>query len=337
MERIIDVLIDRTFANDNTWGMNLESWDWHQGVGLFGAACAYNRTHNKRYLELLLSWYNKNIGKAHEKQTINSTAPFLTVLELYSITREEKYLAQCLKAADWIITEAALTIDGGLEHTVISETGKFSNQLWSDTLFMACVFLARLSAVTGEQKYGEFAAKQLVIHLGYLKDKDSNLFFHAWNGETRGHMSAVLWSRANAWITLSIFFILDAVKDFTNKEFVLRSVQKQAEAYKREQLECGGFRTALGIDDDRNYVEISAVAGIACGLKKLAETGILTNDYETVYKKAEALVIRNIDANGEVKNVSTGTPVMNSAQEYFGIGITPTLYGQGLALMMLCL
>jgi len=42
-----------------------------------------------------------------------------------------------------------------------------------------------------------------------------------------------------------------------------------------------------------------------------------------------------IDANGTVTSVSGGTPIMNTIEEYNRLSRYPTLYGQGLTLMLL--
>jgi len=46
-------------------------------------------------------------------------------------------------------------------------------------------------------------------------------------------------------------------------------------------------------------------------------------------------VLQNVDADGAVTSVSGGTPIMNTIEDYNRLSRYPTLYGQGLTLMLL--
>jgi unsaturated rhamnogalacturonyl hydrolase len=54
-----------------------------------------------------------------------------------------------------------------------------------------------------------------------------------------------------------------------------------------------------------------------------------------VVKKALEGVLQKVDADGAVTGVSGGTPIMNTIEEYNMLSRYPTLYGQGLTLMLL--
>lgn len=313
--------------DEKTWHMAIEHFDWMPGVGLYGIWNAYKFTGDVKYMEFLKGWFSRHLKEAYEKKTVNSTAPLLTAVYMYEENGAPELLKVCTDIAEFIINEAPLTKDGGLEHTVTTEHG-FSDQVWADTLFMACLFLAKFSIVTGEKKYADFCAKQLIVHHKLLSD-GKGLYFHGYDGANKNHMSAVRWGRANSWITYSTAEILRLLPDIAERHEAEEYLRAQAEALIKVQTDDGGFRTIL--DDETSYVEISATAAIAAGLKLGTKLGILDEKFNETADKAIDATMNSILPNGAVDGVSMGTPVMPDADGYKEIGIAPTLYGQGLA------
>lgn len=321
------------YGKDTTWGMDMEHFDWGPGVGLYGIWKAWQATGREAYLQYLTGWADRHGKEAAELRTINSTAPCLTIWELYRLTGNEAYRKICLEAAEYLVKEAPLTVDGGLEHTVTEHVPGMKEQMWADTLFMACIFLAKAGRDENKKEYTEFASGQLVLHYQYLWDEEKGLFYHAWNGSLRNHMSAVHWGRANAWILLSTLEILRELPEFEGRDSVIAVMKKHMKALCGLQRKNGMFGTVL--DDASSYDEISASAGIACGLKLAAELGFAGPEEEKAAALALTALPSYIGAEGDVACVSTGTPVMADAQAYKAIPYEVTLYGQALMIMAL--
>ena len=320
-------------CSDSSWEFNAEAFDWNPGVFLAGVAAAYKRTDDKRLLDYLTGWCDRHICEADAQRTVNSSAPLIMVSELYVVTKEEKYRAVCEEAAAWLVKQAPLTVDRGLEHTV-TEDADFGDQMWADTLFMAVLFIARWGRITDNKKYLAFAARQLVLHHKLLRDPKTGLFFHGWNGRTRDHMSAALWARANAWVILASGLIINELEnDFNCRDKVIANLVSLAEALADRQHENGGFTTVL--DHPESYCEASATAGIAAGLFFGIGNKLLP-EYLLNAAKSAAMYVKSVtEPDGSVHEVSTGTPVMPSVEAYFTIKKGCALYGQGLALFML--
>lgn len=315
----IKKLADRViYGGDSEWAMNINHFDWVPGVGLYGLYAAYEATKEEKYLNFLTDWTDKFLLKAYDMKTVNSTAPLLTVRKLYGITGNEDYLRVCRDLADELITKAPLTEYGGLEHTVTEKVEGFNNQIWADTLFMAGLFLLEMQ----EKKYVDFALRQFLVHHKYLSASDG-LYYHGFNGS--GHMSAVKWGRANAWILYGSAALLEKMKCGEIEEFLV----KHAEALRRVRRDDGGFGTVL--DEVKSYTELSATAGIIAGIKKAVSIGVLDKSFDEMCDTA--IIEKNINQRGELMNVSTGTPIMPDKAAYMSIPITPTLYGQGLAIL----
>ncbi len=343
-QNLIKKAADRmVYGNDKSWEMDIGHFDWGPGVGLYGIWQAYQATKDGRYQEALVRWADKHIGEAGEKRTINSAAPCLTLWELYKSTEKEAYKQVCVDTAEYLTKEAPLTVDGGLEHTVTEDVPGMKEQMWADTLFMACIFLARFGRDTKNAELGAFAVNQLKLHYQYLWDEEKELFFHGWHGQRRDHMSGVHWGRANAWILISTLEILEAQPGFAGCEEIIRLMKLHIEALCRYQREDGMFGTIL--DDEDSYDELSASAGIACGLLMAARLGYceaagMTPKEVQAVKEAGLLTCRMLpnylSEDGSVTGVSTGTPIMADAKAYKEIARGTTLYGQALAVMAFC-
>lgn len=333
MKEMYEIIRRVTEGKDTSWMMNAERFDWNPGVFLAGAVTAYEKSGDERILKYLKEWTERHMGEADKQLTVNSTAPLIMLLELYRITKEEKYKKVCDGVAHWIITKAPITADGGLEHTV-TEDARFKNQMWADTLFMSVIFIARYGRLTGGEAYTAFAREQLKLHYQVLKDSGSGLFFHGWNGDGKNHMSGALWARANAWITLSTGLILNEIPDeFEGRSRVIASWKEQIKALSACQDPSGGFHTVLNRRE--SYLETSATAGIAAGIFYGVELGIVGKEYLTVAQKAAHFVKQQIRADGSVDRVSGGTPVLENIEAYFKVELGSALYGQGLTLFML--
>lgn len=319
-------------CSDNSWMFNAEAFDWNPGVFLAGAAEAYKSSGDKRILDYLKGWCDRHIDESGALRTVNSCAPFIMVSELYLLTGDEKYRTVCEEAALWLSDKAPLTIDGGLEHTV-TEGDDFSDQMWADTLFMAVLFIARWGRITGNKSYTDFAAKQLVIHHKFLRDEETGLYFHGWDGRLRNHMSAARWARANAWVILASYLIISELpSDFEGREDVISALSSLADSISGCQHDNGGFSTVL--DRPGSYCEASATAGISAGIFYGISNGFLSDKFLSAARKAASFVNSVTMPDGSVTEVSTGTPVMPSVEAYFTIERGSALYGQGLALFM---
>lgn len=330
---LIEKIVKRTLNNtDSSWGMNINEWDWVPGVGMYGIMRALEVTKSPEIEAFVGGWINAHIHKAREVKVVNSFIPMLTVLR-YDIYRGSSgHLPLCREVADWIIKEAPITCDGALEHTV-TEDVEFGEQMWADTLFMACLFLANMGKYTGDKRYGDFAAEQFLIHYKFLMNRETKLCYHGWDGAKRDHMSGAYWARANAWIIASTVELLELFDAFSGRKQLLSLLEDLSGSVCKYQRENGMFSTVL---DKDYYDEASATAGIAYGIRRGVRLGFLPEELLPHAQRAEKAVIGAINQRGELGQVSGGTAVQPAIEDYNNIPIYPALYGQALALLMLC-
>jgi unsaturated rhamnogalacturonyl hydrolase len=318
------------------WAMNINKWDWNPGVGIV-ALLEYGKDARKREIfGEIEAWVGKNSEQADKVKVINAMAPYAVFPHLYAVTRNAQYAEKAGEIASWMIERAPRTREGAFEHTV-TENATFREQIWADTIFMAVLFLARAARLKSDRRIAKEALLQVLLHLRALQDETTGMLFHGWNCETSDWMSASRWNRANAWIAMGVPMILEEIADDFVDSGLLGEIKdryhKLVEALVKRQNDSGLWPTVLDRPDF--YEETSGSAGIACGLYKAVRMGLVPSSMQSSADQALSAVISQISHNGAVKGVSGGTPVLASVEAYNEVPIFPTLYGQGMTLLLL--
>lgn len=316
--------------------VDINAWEWAQGVGLYGILHYYRSTGDKAQLDWLIDWFDKNIEKGLPDKNINTTCPLLTLTYVYEYTKNEKYLEICKEWVDWLMNGLPRIDCGGFPHLVSGwEQWGLLRDLWMDTLFMAVLFLQRMGNILGSRAYTDEAARQFLVHVKYLQDNKTGLFFHGWSFDGCHNFANALWGRGNCWFTAgAVDFIENSDESyFAVNEFLKSALLRQAEALKKYQAEDGMWHTL--IDDPTTYTEASATCGFGYGILKAVRLGYLPAEYEAVGQRAVSAILKRVGKNGEVGDVSHGTGIGKSLDDYKSIPIRPMAYGQALATLLL--
>jgi unsaturated rhamnogalacturonyl hydrolase len=320
----------------------IEEWDWPQGVGLYGLVMLQNYYNDDRFMDFFIKWFDSNIKRGLPSRNINTTAPYLTLLQILDkMPEKEKYEKMCIEQANWLINELPKTKDGGFQHVtsgIGDRNGVILNeqQLWLDTLFMAVLFLQQMGNRYQNKTWQSEAVHQVLIHIKYLYCKNNGLFYHGFSFIRNDNFGGIYWNRGNSWFTLGITIFLEKLQntDDGTKQFIIDTFRTHTESLKNLQAPSGLFHTIL--DDDSSYEEVSGTSAIAAGLLRGIKLGILGDEYIAVADKAINGICQNIDSDGTVLNVSAGTAMGMNPEHYKGIGIHPMAYGQALTLIALC-
>jgi unsaturated rhamnogalacturonyl hydrolase len=312
--------------------ISFDSWEWPQGVGLYGLVRYWEHTGNERHRKLIEAWYERRIAHGLPSLNVNTTAPMLGLALLWGQTGDQRWKPHLDGWADRVMRDLPRTPEGGFQHIV--SDGVNPGELWDDTLFMVCLFLAAFGRKAERPDLVEEATRQFLLHAHYLTDTRTGLWFHGWTFEGRHNFARALWARGNAWITAGIldFIELGAIAGGT-RTFLLGCLEAQIETLLRLQHPGGGWHTLL--DDPSSYLEVSATAGFGYGLLKAARLGLVGEEARTAGLRALDYVLANIDADGTVQNVSYGTRMGRDLEHYRAIPIQPTAYGQALAILLL--
>jgi len=319
----------------------IEEWDWPQGVGLYGLVKLQDYYGDKRYETFLKNWYENNLKKGLPSTNINTTAPYLALLNLYRMTGNETYGDMIKKRADWLMDSLPKTEEGGFQHvtTAIGDRNGVNlndGQMWADTLFMAVLFLNQAGQEFGEKAWISESVRQFLMHIKYLYDKKTGLIHHGWNFNDRSNFGGIFWCRGNSWFTYGVTDYLSSFRtelEPGTREFLADTLRSQVASLSRLQDKSGLYHTVL--DDRTSYLETSGSAAITAGILRGLRMGILDESYEETAERGLDGVCSMIAEDGTVMGVSAGTGVGMDAEHYRNIAIRPMAYGQSLALLAL--
>lgn len=319
----------------------ISEWDWPQGVGLNGLYKIMMVEKKDEYREFLCSWFKSNMAGGLPSRNINTTTPLLTLVQLNEICPDPEFESLCLSWADWLMRCLPRTEEGGFQHVTSANGDRLGvrlneNEMWIDTLFMTVLFLNRMGQKYNRQDWISESIHQVLLHIKYLYDKKTGLFYHGWTFNTRDNFGGVFWCRGNSWFTAGILEYLEMFKgslDAGVREFIVNTYKSQVRTLKKLQSQSGLWHTVL--DDPASYEEVSGSAAITAGILKGIKLGILDDSYLDCAWKGVRAVMNNIDEEGTVLNVSGGTGMGADREHYKKILIAPMAYGQSLTILAL--
>jgi len=315
----------------------MEQWDWPQGVGLFGLSWAKEYLKDSNYTEYMENWYKNRLNDGVPCKNINTTAPMLSLVDFdFAENLSKEWM-------EWIDKEASRTNERGLQHDT---TGRDKNdrvinnqEIWVDTLVMTNLFIAKMGEKYHNVAWKNEAIYQTLLHTKYLYDKKTSLFFHGWTFEKENNFGDILWCRGNCWATISIPLTLDILKESIPaavKDHLLNYYRSQVDALLDNYLDRDEYMWHTVLTNPDSYIETSGTAGVLAGIYLGIKYGFLNGEeYLPICEEILKKVLNKIDENGVVLDVSAGTPIMMTEQEYMNIIKAPIGYGQALTLLLL--
>ncbi|RAV02004.1 glycoside hydrolase family 105 protein [Paenibacillus sp. YN15] len=309
---------------------HMKVWQWGQGVALYGLGKAYDALGDGLYLDYIEEWLDGFLPGQPPGKSINTTAPLLGAVKLIKERRADKYIAVCSAFADWCLHEAPRSVERAFEHSCTEN--RYPGEVWADTLFMGCLFLAEWGLLTGEQRYLDEAANQFALHYKYLRDPATGLIVHGYNGNT-GSQMGVLWGRGNGWFAAASADMLELTQGSAGAASILEGYLGHIAGVLATQSEEGMWHTVM--DHPASYLEASCTAAFAYAILKGQSLGALPATSRDPALQAVGALLRRIDADGRLTEGSGGTCVMPAAADYNAIGYAYSPFTQGLGMMAL--
>lgn len=176
----------------------IKEWDWPQGIGLYGLLKIAKMQDSEEYRTFLHDWFKENIAQGLPSRNINTTTPLLTLCELNEIYHDPEFEALCLDWAKWLMECIPRTREGGFQHVTSANGDRQGvrlneSEMWIDTLFMTVLFLNRMGQKYGKQEWIDESIKQVLMHIKYLYDTHTGLFFHGWSFNRMDNFGGVFW------------------------------------------------------------------------------------------------------------------------------------------------
>ena len=275
-DRVLGML-QRADGNDPSRGhLTMNNWEWPTGVALYGIYKTYQQSGDRSILDYLTGWYDDMLSRETKPhRNVNTVAPVLTLTCLYQETKNEKYLPVIESWIDWVLKEMPRTEYGGLQHCTV--WNKHYQQLWCDTLFMVCLFLAKAGVALERPELIEESEYQFLMHIRYLQNKVNGLFYHGWTFDRRHNFANAFWARGNAWFTAAAIELYDITKRENAAMRMIHAAWKDQVLALWKYQRVNGLYTTL-IDVEETYCETSATAAIAYGVLKGVRLGWLPKE-----------------------------------------------------------
>ena len=301
-------------------GFRLTSYEW--GVTYSGVLAAYEATGDKAYRDYVFTRHKlladiaprfEQLYKAHKSIDGNVRR----VIDPHALDDAGAVCASMIKAkmmdgslpldplirryADYIMNKEYRLSDG-----TFARLRPHKNTVWLDDMFMGIPALAYMGKYTGEARYYDEAARQVLSFASRMFVPEKRLFRHGWIEAMQPH-PAFHWGRANGWAILTLCEVLDVLpNDHPQRADIMNLLQQHAAGLAALQHHDGYWHQLLDRQD--TYLEASATAIYAyCFAHAINKGWLDAKAYGPVALTAWHAVASAVNDRGQVEHVCVGT------------------------------
>jgi rhamnogalacturonyl hydrolase YesR len=221
-------------------------------------------------------------------------------------TPEQKVIGETI--AGYISNQQARLPDGTLWRPE-----RMGGTVWIDDLYMSCPFLVRWYKYTGDRKYLDDAARQILNVAQRLQDTDG-VWWHGYYENDHKH-SPFKWGRGNGWAMVATVEVLSAMpEDHPDRARLLDILRRHIEGVKRLQAPSGMWRQVL--DHPELWEETSCTAMFAYSIARAVNRGWIDPSNMAVARKAFRGICEQVTPEGVVKNTCQGTGIGENLEFY---------------------
>ncbi|MCM1176850.1 MAG: glycoside hydrolase family 88 protein [Clostridium sp.] len=247
-------------------------------------------------------------------------------LELYKRTGDRRYLELGLKYADmqWSTTLENLTAE---QQGWCDKGYSWQTRLWVDDMFMITELQAEAYQVTGDRKYIDRAAEEMVLYLDKIQ-RPNGLFYHHTG-------TPYFWGRGDGWMAVGMAEMLRLMpKDSEYRPRIEEAYRLMMSTLLRYQDYDGMWHQL--IDNPDSWKETSCTAMFTYAFIVGVKNGWLDKKvYGEAARKGYLRLLSYLDENWELRNVCEGTGAKNDFSWYQNRRrLTGDLHGQ--AAMIWC-
>lgn len=252
----------------------------------------------------------------HVDHNVFGTVP----LQLYTATGNKAFLKLGLYYADsqWQRPRHKLN---ETEEQRLADGLSWQTRYWIDDMFMVTAIQSQAYLTTGERRYIDRTAHQMVSYLDKIQ-RPNGLFHHSPD-------APFFWGRGNGWMAAGMTELLSALpEDNENRQRILESYQKMMNTLADYQKEDGLW--AQLVDDTAVWSETSGSAMFTYAMIKGIRKGWLPEEkFAPIVTKAWKALVDRIDEKGDIDGVCEGTNRSNDRDFYLGRRRLPgNMHGQ---------
>ena len=189
-------------------------------------------------------------------------------------------------------------------------------RLWIDDMYMITALQSQAYRATGDRKYIERAAAEMIFYLDKLQLKDGpakGLFYHAPDVK-------YVWGRGDGWMAAGMALLLDNLpKDSPHRARIMEGYLLMMETLFKYQRKDGLWSQLIDMPDDpRNWGESSCTAMFTYAYLVGVRRGWLDGaKYGPAARRAYDALCARMDKWGNVAGTCEGTSKRNSLDYYF--------------------
>jgi len=203
------------------------------------------------------------------------------------------------------------------------------DSVWADDMYMGVSILAQAGRMTGDTRYYDDAARQ-VLQIGQrLYVPNEKLFTHGWNTVNPDDHPTYLWGRANGWCMMAMAELLTVMpQDHADRTAVLKQFRTLAQGIASVQASDGLWHQMLNRTD--SYTETSCSAMFVFAIARGVNRGWLDfASYGPVALVGWNGLTARVDAQGHLSGVCAGTTYANDYVYYYHRPAIDDVHGYG--------
>jgi unsaturated rhamnogalacturonyl hydrolase len=232
-------------------------------------------------------------------------------LQLYMQTKDKRYLelGQGIADKQWAAPDENAKAKVKPEQMEAFAKGySWHTRMWIDDMFMITALQTQAYRATGDAKYINRAAKEMVLYLDSLQ-KPNGLFYHAPD-------VPFFWGRGDGWMAAGMAEILISLPENNpDRARIMKGYKTMMASLLKYQAPSGLWRQL--IDEPTAWEESSSTGMFTYAMVVGVKKGWLDKKtYTPAARKAWLGLVSYIDENADVKEVCEGTNKKNDKQYY---------------------
>ena len=291
----------------------------------YGALTFAKESKNKQMAQKLVQRFEPLFGEEskmipvpdHVDYSVFGAVP----LELYMQTKDSRYLKLGKTIADkqWGPPEGPRVKPES--HEFYNKGYTWQTRLWIDDMYMITALQAQAYRATGDQKYIDKAANEMVFYLDQLQ-RPNGLFYHAPD-------VPFFWGRGDGWMAAGMAELLRSLPESNpNRARIMQGYKTMMASLLKYQSESGMWRQL--IDDPESWPETSSTGMFTFAMINGVKNGWIDKKvYGAAARKGWLALITYLDENADIREVCQGTNKKNDRQYYLDRErITGDMHGQ---------
>lgn len=227
-------------------------------------------------------------------------------LEIYMQRGGQKYYDLGMRYAD---TQWETPDDAKPEQKAYADKGySWQTRVWIDDMFMITTIQSQAYKATGDAKYIDRAAAEMVMYLDAIQ-QPNGLFYHS-------PEAPFFWARGNGWMAAGMAELLQALPQSNpNYPRIMKAYKTMIATLKNLQGKEGLWHQL--IDGEDTWNETSGTAMFTYAMIVGVKNGWLdSKEYAPVARKGWLGLVSRINADDEVVDVCEGTNIKNDRDHY---------------------